>query len=175
MTNVRGRSNTRTGTTNRSRTNTWKRTNTSSRTGTTNRSTTNYNNRKGCSTTNSPPAYKSCCNQFARKIQSFKMLQNQTTGTAKYTRPSPTTLNTFANWVNKGAVVHTVTPTQVARWAKTTTKTFNTRKGTPTSCKSVLWAKFGKNTIKAVCKTKTGSYMVVTPPTISGRTFNFPK
>ncbi len=125
--------------------------------------------------TNTPAAYKGCCNTFARKIQSFKKLFDQTKGAAKCTRPSPTTLNTFANWINKGAVVQMVTPTQVARWAKTCNKNFNVRTPTPNACKTVLCAKFGKTTIKAVCRSKTGSFMVATSPTVSGRSFCFPK
>jgi len=68
---------------------------------------------------------------FQNKIQSFKMLQNQTTGPAKAGRPSPSTLNTFANWVNKGAIIQTVSATQVAKWARATRKNFNTRSATP--------------------------------------------
>lgn len=125
--------------------------------------------------TSTPSGYKGCSTTFARMIQSYKTLFTQTTGQAKFTRPTPTTLNTFANWVNKGAVVQTVTTAQVARWAKTTSKSFSARSATPNSCKNVLCAKFGKDTIKAVCRSKTGSFMVATSPTVSGRTFCFPK
>ncbi len=131
--------------------------------------------KSGTSTTNVPTGYKSCSGTFANKIQSFKTLFNQTKGTAKHARPTPTTLNSFANWINKGAVVQTCTSAQVARWAKNTNKNFNTRSATPTACKTVLCAKFGKSTIKAVCKSKTGSFLVATAPVMKGRTFNFPK
>ncbi len=89
----------------------------------------------------------------------------------------PTTLNTFANWINKGAIVQTVSAAQVKRWARTTGKTYNTYTGTPspTWCKNVLWKKFGKNTIKMVAHTKTGSFMVATTPTVQGKAFCFPK
>lgn len=130
---------------------------------------------KSGSEATTPSGYKGCSTSFAGKIQSYKTLFTQTTGQAKFTRPTPTTLNTFANWVNKGAIVQTVTTAQVARWAKTTSKTFSSRSATPTSCKNVLCAKFGKTTIKAVCRNKSGSFMVATSPTISGRTFCFPK
>ena len=122
-----------------------------------------------------PAAWKRCNNDFCNKIASYKTLFNQTKGPAKCGRPSPTTLNTFANWVNKGATVHTVTAAQVARWAKTTKKNFNTRTPTPTACKNVLCAKFGKNNIKAVARTKSGSFMVATPPVVHGKCFCFPK
>ena len=126
-------------------------------------------------TTGVPPTYKTCSYSLETKMNSYRTLYNQTRGPAKYDRPTPATLNTFANWVNKGAIIHTVTPTQVARWSKTTRKYFNTRTPTPTSCKNVLWAKFGKNAIKAVARSKSGSFMVATTPTISGKPFNFPK
>lgn len=119
--------------------------------------------------------YKSCQTTFANKVQSFKMLMNQTTGPAKCGRPSPTTLNSFANWINKGAVVQTCTKAQVSRWAKSKNKSFNTRTASPATCKNVLAAKFGKSTIKAVASTKTGSFMVVTAPTLKGKQFCFPK
>ncbi len=121
-----------------------------------------------------PPAWRSCADNLAWKMNSYKMLYNQTKGPAKYTRPSPTTLNSFANWVGKGGIVHTVTAAQVARWAKVTRKNFNTRTPTPTACKNVLYAKFGKTTIKAVARTKSGSFMVVTPQIVNGKSFWFP-
>ncbi len=130
---------------------------------------------------NSPSAgtasgYKSCNTSFQNKVQSFKMLMNQTTGSsAKWGRPTPTTLNSFANWINKGAIVQTCTPAQVSRWAKLKNKSFNSRTASPMSCKTVLCAKFGKSTIKAVARTKSGSFMVVTSPTCKGKKFCFPK
>ncbi len=122
-----------------------------------------------------PAGYKGCCSNFHTKIQSFKTLIGQTTGAARFTRPSPTILNSFANWVNKGNIIQICSKAQVSRWAKTCRKNFNTRNATPTTCKNVLAAKFGKTTIKAVARTKTGSFMVVTSPTLKGRTFAFPK
>ena len=120
--------------------------------------------------------YKGCCNCFTGKVQSFKTLITQTTGTTgRFNRPTPATLNTFANWINKGAIIQTVSKAQISRWAKSTNKNFNSRTCTPTSCKTILCAKFGKNAIKAVARTKTGSFMVVTPPQIKGRNFCFPK
>ena len=122
-----------------------------------------------------PSGYKGCCTNFHTKIQSFKTLIGQTTGAARFTRPSPTVLNNFANWVNKGNIIQICSKAQVSRWAKTCQKNFNTRDATPTTCKNVLAAKFGKTAIKAVARTKTGSFMVVTSPTLKGRTFAFPK
>jgi hypothetical protein len=131
--------------------------------------------RKDVPATGVPAEYKTCYDDFATKINSYRMLCNQTRGPAKFDRPSPTTLHTFANWVNKGAIVQTVRPAQVWRWAKTTGKHFNVNTPSTASCKNVLCAKFGKNTIKAVTRTKTGSFMVATTPTVNGRHFWFPK
>ena len=132
---------------------------------------------KGKSATASavPIEYKTCYNDFWTKINSYRTLCNQTRGPAKYGRPTPATLNTFANWVNKGAVIQTVSPAQVWRWARTTNKPFNPNTRNTTACKTVLFAKFGKNTIKAVARTKTGTFMVATSPTVNGRPFWFPK
>ena len=122
-----------------------------------------------------PPQYRTVYNTFQCKINSYKTLYNQTRGPAKYTRPTPTVLNTFANWINKGAIIQTCTKAQVGRWARTTNKRFDPRNATPTTCKNVLGAKFGKTNIKAVARTKSGSFMVATTPTLHGRTFWFPK
>ena len=51
----------------------------------------------------------------------------------------------------------------------------NFTKTSPTSCKTVLQAKFGKTCIKAVCRNKTGSFLVATMPTVKGKTFNISK
>ena len=125
--------------------------------------------------TNVPVAYRNWNYNFQNKINSFRTLYNQTWGPAKCARPTVATLNTFTNWINKGAIVQVVTPTQVAKWAKYTKKTFNVRTATPTTCKNVLLTKFGKNTIKAVARTKSGSFMVATAPTWKGKPFWFPK
>lgn len=122
-----------------------------------------------------PPKYKGVCDTFNWKINSFRTLYNQARGPAKYTRPTPATLNTFANWINKGNIIQTCTPNQVAKWARLKNVNFNPRTGTSTTCKNVLYKKFGKTTIKAVARTKTGSYMVVTPPMWKGKPFCFPK
>ena len=124
---------------------------------------------------NTPSAYKNVCTDFQYKINSYKTLYNQTWGPAKYDRPTTTILNNFANWVNKGAIVHTVSCAQIAKWARTTNTNFNTRNATITGCRNVLYNKFGKSTIKAVARTKTGSFMVATMPTWKGRPFTFPR
>ena len=129
--------------------------------------------RKGA--VNCPPGYKNVCNSFQDKIESYKALINQTQGPAKFGRPTPTTLNSFANWINKGAIIQTCTSAQVNRWARTTNMKCNTTTPSVTTCKNILGRKFGKNTIKAVARTKNGAYMVVTSPTANGRPFCFPK
>ncbi len=121
------------------------------------------------------PNYRACSTTFQSKIHSFKTLFNQTCGAAKRSRPSTAVLNSFANWINKGAIVQTCTNAQVSRWARACKKHFNTRTGTPTTCRNILTKAFGKNTIKAVARTKTGSFMVATTPTWKGKPFCFPK
>lgn len=126
---------------------------------------------------NVPSGYKSVSNSFETKITSFRTLFAQTKGTAKFGRPSPAILNSFANWINKGAIVQTVSCAQITRWGKaaaTANKIFNAREITTNTCKTVLFKKFGKSTIKAVARTKSGSFMVATSPTYKGRTFCFP-
>ena len=122
-----------------------------------------------------PSAYRNCCNNFEQKIDSYKTLCAQAQGTGSYGKPTPATLNSFANLVNKGAIVQTVSKAQISRWARTTNKNFNPRNPSPTACKNVLTAKFGRSCIKAVACTKTGSFIVATTPTINGRSFCFPK
>ena len=113
-------------------------------------------------------SYRNC----EQKIQSWRTVYNQTWGPAKFQRPSPTTLRTFTNWINKGANVYTVTPTQLNKWAGASSKNYDWTK--PTQCKSFLTKKYGKTTIKAVARSKNGSYMVAcTPP--KGKQFNFPR
>ena len=117
--------------------------------------------------------YQTYATQFATKVDSWRTLYNQTRGTAKYNRPTPTTLNTFANWVNKGAILHTISPTKMARWAKTWNKKFNPTN--LTSCKSFLYHKYGKTSIKAVNWAKNGYYMIATTPTYKGKPFTWPR
>ena len=121
-----------------------------------------------------PPTYKGVNQAFAGKVDSFKELYKQTFGAAKHPRPTTTVLNNFANWINKGAVVQTVSCATVSKWARACNKTFNTRNATPTACADVLKAKFGKTTIKACARTKTGAFMVATSPTWKGKPFCFP-
>jgi hypothetical protein len=107
---------------------------------------------------------------FSNKVNSFKTLIGQTKGPAKCARPTPATLNTFANWINQ-----TCTTGQLNKWAKATDQNINTKTISPTTCKNILGAKFGKSSIKAVARTKSGSFMVVTAPVVAGKTFCFPK
>jgi hypothetical protein len=144
---------------------------TSTRTGT---GSSRRNGRKSYGTTGGT-GYKGLCNTCEQKISSFRTLYNQCKGPSGANKPSPSTLNTFCNWINKGAIVQTCSPAQVSRWARSTHKNFNPKNSSTTACKTVLCAKFGKSAIKAVTKTKNGWFLVVTNPTINGRTFNFPR
>ena len=116
------------------------------------------------------PGYKNVYDTFYRRITSYKTLCGQTTGSARTTRPSPATLNSFGKWIEKGAVVHKVSGVQVKRWAGTTqqVKSAATAKTWLTRC-------FGKSVIKAVTKDKSGAYLVAYAPVVNGRPFNFPR
>lgn len=115
------------------------------------------------------PGYSSIYNNFSQKLQSIKTLCNQATGPAKGKRPSPTTLTTFANWLNKGCNVCTLSNTQVQKWAYATGQNFSPN--SITNAKNVLWTKFGKNAIKAVTCDKNGGFLVACAPTVNGRPF----
>src|SRR3990172_3823184 len=52
-----------------------------------------------------PSAYRHCCNNFEQKIDSYRTLCAQAQGSGTFGKPTPATLNSFANLVNKGAVV----------------------------------------------------------------------
>ena len=144
-------------TTHKSRTNTW----TKSWSGSA-RKTTRTN-------TSTRANYTNIKNDFQNKINSYRTLYTQTQGMPGAGRPSPATLNTFGNWINKGAIIHTVSATQINRWSQSTKKCT-----TAAYAKNVLWNKFGKAPIKAVCKSKAGSYIVATTPTYKGKNFKFP-
>lgn len=129
---------------------------------------------KSGGTTSVPRTYKNVNQSFQGKINSFKTLYQQTTGSARFPRPSTSTLNTFANWINKGAVIQTCTSAQLARWARANNVTWNSSNPTTSACKNVLTKKFGKSPIKACARTKSGSFMVATSPTWKGKSFKFP-
>ncbi len=121
-------------------------------------------------------SYKNVGTTLQHKINSYKTLFQQCQGTSgRFPRPTPSTLNSFANWINKGALVQTVSAAQVARWAQSTRYNFSTQSASTASCKNVLAAKFGKSTIKAVCRGKSGAFLVATAETYKGRWFSFPR
>ena len=118
------------------------------------------------------PGYQSTWNQLNQKASAFKTLANQTCGTAKCKRPSTATLNTFANWINKGANIQCATGSQITKWASTSNRNFK-----PTSAavvKNALCNRFGKSTIKAVCCDKTGKWLIATAASSKGKPFCFP-
>ncbi|MHC5109764.1 MAG: hypothetical protein ACYTHJ_07800 [Planctomycetota bacterium] len=121
-----------------------------------------------------PRSYKNVNQCFQGKIDSFKTLYQQTCGSARYPRPKTSVLNSFANWINKGAVIQTVSCAQLAKWAKSNNANWNNSNPTTMACKNVLTKKFGKSPIKACARTKTGGFMVATSPTWKGKTFRFP-
>ncbi len=113
--------------------------------------------------------YNQVCCTFENRFKYYRMLWEQTRGTCKGDRPSPATLKTFANWINKGANIYKVTNAQINKWCHTQ-QTFKTC----TSAKTALCNKFGKATIKAIAPCKTGGFLVATAPTWHGKPFKFP-
>lgn len=128
------------------------------------------------SSSNASGSYKNVGATLQHKINSYKTLFQQCQGgSGRYPRPTPSTLNSFANWINKGAQVQIVSAAQIARWARSTRFSFSTQYPSTASCKNVLAAKFGKHTIKAVCRGKSGAFLVATAETYKGRWFSFPR
>ena len=125
--------------------------------------------------TNFAPGYSHVAGSFQNKINSFKTLVSQAKGPASYGRPSTTTLNSFANWVNKGANIFTVTTAQLTRWAgKGKAQNQYNNFASINSCKNFLSTKFGRTTIKAVARSKNGSWIIAAAPTVKGRPFQMP-
>jgi hypothetical protein len=120
-------------------------------------------------------AYRNVSTCLAEKIASYKTLYAQTQGPGKFGRPSPAILNTFAKWIDKGAIIQTVSTTQLSRWAQLSRRPFNSRNPSVSACKTVLAAKFGKNLIKAVARAKNGAFLVATPAHWQGKPFHFPR
>lgn len=114
--------------------------------------------------------YTNLKHNFQNKISSYRTLYNEMQGTAGKGRPPAATLNTFGNWINKGAVIQKVSAAQINRWSNTDRKCT-----TSTAARNVLYHKFGKAPIKAVCKTKSGAYIVATAPMYRGKNFKFPR
>jgi len=119
--------------------------------------------------TNKKWTYQTVRNSFSNKVKSYRTLITQTTGgTGKY-RPTPTQLNSFSKWIDKGAIVHNVTSTQLNRWAK------SQKNWTVTSAKNYLYQRYGKNYIKAVTWNKTGGFLVATSPMRYNKPIKFTK
>lgn len=117
--------------------------------------------------------YQSVCNDFDKKIASYRCLASQAKGPARCPRPTPATLNSFSRWIEKGAIIQKVSSTQIKRWAGTTSTTPTLKSAT--SAKTVLQNRFGKGCIKAVTCDKSGGFLVATPAIWKGRSFNFPR
>ena len=75
--------------------------------------------------------YASVRANLQKKANFFKTLANQTTGPASSHRPSPSQLNSFSKWVEKGAVIQNVSQNQLNRWAGSASKR---ARPMPTAC-----------------------------------------
>ena len=117
------------------------------------------------STTTKKTTFSSVRSNIQNKINSYRTLCNQTTGGTSKSRPTPAQLNTFAKWVDKGAMIQNVTPTQLNRWAG------KPQNWTTISAKQQLFSKYGKSCIKAVTSSKTGGFIVATSAVRGGKSF----
>jgi len=120
--------------------------------------------------TNCAPGYRQVFNTFGNKINGYRMLTTQMTGPASVKRPTAATLNSFAKWIEKGAIVNKITPAQISRWTHT-----NRKFSSAASAKNALCNKWGKTVIKAVVCDKAGNFLVATNPTFKGKSFKFPR
>ncbi|MCA9250735.1 MAG: hypothetical protein KDA54_06340 [Phycisphaerales bacterium] len=119
--------------------------------------------------------YASVRANLQKKANFFKTLANQTTGPASSHRPSPSQLNSFSKWVEKGAVIQNVSQNQLNRWAGSASKSNTQKKNwSVASAKTTLAKQFGKSSIKAVAYNKSGGFIVATSPTRNGKNFRFP-
>ena len=123
----------------------------------------------GRSSSTRKPTFRKVFNTFKTKIQSYQTLVRQTQGTGSG-GPTAANLNSLSKWVDKGAVIQTVSNAQLKRWSHTS-KTYTS----PTAAKNVLTKKFGKTPIKAICPGKGNSFIVATSPTWRGKSFKFPR
>ncbi len=120
--------------------------------------------------------YASVRANFQNKANFFKTLANQTTGSTSGNRPSPSQLNSFSKWIEKGAVLQSVSKTQLNRWSSSASKgkTSQSKSWSVASAKTTLAKQFGKGSIKAVAYNKSGGFIVATSPTRNGKSFRFP-
>ncbi|MBI5866355.1 MAG: hypothetical protein HZB38_17935 [Planctomycetes bacterium] len=158
------RSNWRTGTTRRT-SNTW---NPSGRFGYSNSSTSSsYGARSNWTpTTYSPNKYNTYRTEITAKIQSYRAINQQFTGSGMVTAFSPSTCNKWINYVNDGCNVYTFTNQQFSRY-------FGTQwsNNAPTSAFRYLRNKYGTG-IKAVTRGKGNCWLVAATPKVTARPFS---
>ena len=124
---------------------------------------------KAARTTNYTPIRK----QIEQQIRSFQVLKAQTEGRATSARPSASTLNRWTNLVAKGAIVHVLAGSRIARFTR---QPKSQPCASATSCQRALQRKYGKAAIKGVVQSKTGQFLVATAPKQSnGQPFSFPR
>ncbi len=138
-----------------------------SRTGSNYRRTSNWSN-FGVTGKTGGRSYSQVKNTLQCKINSYRCLFQQAQSSGHY-RPTPATINRFANLVNKGANIYCVSGSMIGRWTKWPTPI--------TSASTALRGlkrRFG-TAIKAVTPTGNGnSFLVATSGTFRGKPFKFP-
>ena len=118
-------------------------------------------------------SYSPIRKQIEQKIRSFQVLKAQTEGRATSASPSASTLNRWANLVAKGAIVHVLAGSRIARLTR---QPKSQPCSSAMSCQRALQRKYGKTAIKSVVQSKTGQFLVATAPKQNnGRPFSFPR
>ncbi len=129
--------------------------------------------RSGASKATQATNYSPIRKQIEQKIRSFQLLKAQTEGRATSTSPSASTLNRWANLVAKGAIVHELAGSRIARLTR---QPKSKPCASATSCQRALQRRYGKAAIKGVVQSKTGQFLVATAPKQSnGQPFSFPR
>ncbi len=111
--------------------------------------------------------YQTVRSTITNKINAYKCLYGQTSGGVTKHRPTPTQLNSFSKWIDKGAVVHNVTAIQLNRWSGVK------KNWTSSTAKTWLSSNYGKTCIKAVVNNKNGGFLVATTAQYKNKPFKF--
>lgn len=117
-------------------------------------------------TTYSPNKFSNCRQEITAKIQSFRAINQQFSGTSKVTAFSPSIANKWISYVNDGCNVYTFTNQQFCRifgsqWTS----------GSPSNAFRYLKNRYGTG-IKAVTRGKANCWLIAAASRITARPFS---
>jgi len=117
-------------------------------------------------TSYNPMRFTPARREVTAKIQSFRNIHEQFTGTNKVTAFSPSAVNKWINFINSGSYIYKFTNTQFCRF-------FGTRfnRSAPTAAYKYLRTRFG-GAIKGVTRGKGNTWLVAATPRVSARPFS---